>query len=185
MVTCLKCSAENPKHAKFCTDCGISLYSLKSGDIRENVCFGADKRGRDYSGFISFGSFLIIVGIVFTVNRNVFSDLLGWFDKLANKKVLIRPPEELITSITLFFGLIGLSNFFIAVLKFALNRHSRNFLAESLGSIALIFFAYLINLFNNNVLGFRVVFGIEVVVCGLLIIVYSVLRHLLYKQNRN
>ncbi len=79
MVICSKCGAENQEHAEFCSDCGVSFYSLTRRDAREDACFGADKRGRDYMGFISFGSFLIIIGIVITVNPNVFSNLLVWF----------------------------------------------------------------------------------------------------------
>jgi hypothetical protein len=185
MVTCSKCGVKNPEHAKFCAACGVSLYSLKQGNIRDNTCFGADKRDRDYSGFISFGTFLIIIGIVFAVNNNVFSNLLEWFNQLVNEKVLIRPPETLINSVTLFFGLSGLSNFFVAVIKFIVNRHSKNLLSECLSSVALILFAYLINLFNNNMLRFRMVLGIEIVVCGLFIILYIVLRHIIYKKNGN
>lgn len=183
MVTCSKCGTENQKNAEFCIDCGVSLYSLKRRDVREDRCFGADKRGRDYMGFISFGSFLIIIGIVITVNSNVFSNFLVWFEQLTNEKVWIRPPEELITSSTLFFGLIGLSNFFLATLRFIVTRSKRRVLTEFLSGFALIFFAYLIRLYNNYVLRLRMVLAIEVVVCGLIIIFYSILRYILYKHN--
>jgi len=177
MITCSKCGTKNQEHAEFCTDCGVSLYSLQRRDVRENVCFGADKRGRDYMGFLSFGSFLIIIGIVITANSNVFSNFLVWLKQLTNERVWIRPPEELIISVTLFLGLIGISNFFIAALRFVINRSRRHGLIEILSGFALIFFAYLINLYNNHVLRLRMVGAIEVIVCGLLIILYSILWH--------
>ncbi len=182
MVTCSKCGTKNHAHAEFCTDCGFSLYSLKKRDVRENGCFGADKRGRDYMGFLSFGSFLIIIGIVITVNANVFSNVGVWLKQLTNERVWIRPPEELITSFTLFLGLSGISNFFMAALRFVGNRSRRHVLIEVLSGFALIFFAYLINQYNNHALRLRMVGAIEIIVCGLLIILYTILRHIFYNR---
>jgi len=183
MVTCSKCGTKNQKQAEFCTNCGVSLFSPKRSEIRKDKCFGKEKRDRDYMGFISFGSFLIIIGIIISVNTSVFSNFLVWLNQLTNGKVWIRPSEDLITSVTLFFGLLGISNFFIAALKLIFNRSKRRGLSDIFSGIALILFAYMFNLYNDNVLRLRMILAIEVIICGLLIILYSILWYMFYKPD--
>ena len=80
MVTCSKCGTENREDAKFCVNCGASLYSVKRREMREDVCFGEGKRGRDYLGLVSFGIFLIVIGVVFTVNSKALRVGMHWLN---------------------------------------------------------------------------------------------------------
>lgn len=183
MITCSKCGTKNQGQAEFCTNCGVSLFSPQRDENHEDKCFGKEKRDRDYLGFISFGSFLIIIGIIISVNTSVFSNFLVWLNQLSNEQVWIRPPEELITSVTLFFGLLGLSHFFIAALKLIFNRSKRQGLNDIFSGVALILFAYMLNLYNDNVFRLRMILAIEVIICGLLIILYSILWYTFHKSD--
>ncbi len=143
----------------------------------EETCFGERGRRRDYLGLISFGAFLLIVGIVFIANPNMISDIRSWAEQMANQKDLVRPPEGLIVSGVLFFGLLGVSDFLKAGIRFWVDKSRRRVLAEICSGIALVFFAYLISLYGNNMLAWHMVFAAEAVAVGLLIIVYSIARY--------
>jgi hypothetical protein len=183
MVPCSKCGTKNPEHAEFCTNCGGSLFSSKGNQIPEDKCFGKENSSRDYMGYLSFGSFLLILGLVITTNSNLISDFSVWFTQLINEKNWIRPPEELINSVMLFFGLLGGTNFLIAALRLIFIRRRRQVLSDVLSGFALLCFAYLFNLYNDYVLRFRMVLALEVVICGLLIVLYSIFWYIFHKQD--
>lgn len=90
---------------------------------------------------------------------------------------LVRPTEGLITSATIFFGLIGLSNFFTASIRLTTYKARRQALADILSGVALVLFAYLIYLYGGYALTWQMVLAIEVVIVGLLVILYSVVRY--------
>ena len=189
MATCPKCGAETKEDDKFCHSCGASLEAKtnipqerKSSVQEKDICFGEGERRRDYSGLMSFGIFLLIVGIVFIINPSVFSDFRFWVEKMTSEKVLSRPPQGLITSATLFFGLIGVSDFFVAGVRFMADKRKRRVLVDILSGIALILFSYLIHLYGGHALAWQVVLAIEVVACGLLVVLYSVLLYLFPKK---
>jgi len=176
MVYCIKCGAKNEESANFCVNCGGQLYPEISRVKRETGCFGEDERGRDFLGIVSFGVFILIIGIVFAANPNLVSDFRLWIEQLINEKVLSRPPKNLITSAALFFGLMGSSNFFIGSIRFSSNKIWIKFLSDIITGVALILFAYLIYLYGVYSLTWQMVFAIEAIVCGLLVIIYSIVR---------
>ena len=182
MATCPKCGAEVKEDDKFCPYCGTSLAAKTRAEERHaqerDVCFGEAERRKDYSGLVSFGLFLLIVGIVFVANANIVSDFGLWVEQLTSEKHLLRPPPELITSATLFFGLIGLSNFFVAGIRYMIDRARRRVLSDVLSGIALVSFSYLIHLYGIHALTWQMVLAVEVIACGLLVIAYSAIRYL-------
>lgn len=141
-----------------------------------DVCFGERIRVKDYLGLISFGIFLIIVGIVFIASPNIVSDFSSWVEQMANQKDFVRPPEGLITGAMMFFGLIGLSEFFKAGIRLWIDKSKRKALGGIFSGIALTLFAYLIYLYGDHFLRGYMVLAIEVVAVGLLVILYSVGR---------
>ena len=189
MPTCPKCGAETEKDDEFCRSCGASLAtkttkpSEKESYAQEReICFGEGERRKDYSGLVSFGIFLLIVGVVFVVNPNVVSDFGSWIEKMTKEKTLLRPYQGLIDSATLFFGLIGLSNFFLAGVRFMVNKAMRRVLADILTGVALVLLSFLIYLYGSHVLAWQMVLAIEAVACGLLIILYSLMRYIFPKK---
>lgn len=185
MVTCPKCSAEVKESDRFCPYCGTSLAPKtgkplveEKGRAREReACLGEGRRDRDYLGFVSFGFFLVIVGVIFVANPNIISDFSSWIGQMTGEQALKRPPVRLITSAAIFFLLVGLSNFFLAGIRLLFEKVRRRVLADILSGVALVSFAYLVNLYGGYALTWQMVLAIEAIVCGLLVVLYSAARY--------
>jgi hypothetical protein len=189
MPTCPKCGAEAEKDDEFCRFCGTRLVGETSESLEEEssvrereVCFGEGERRRDYSGLVSFGIFLLIVGIIFLANPKLISDFSSWVKKLSTEKTISRPPLTLINSAALFFGLIGISDFLLAGVRFMAHQRLRRVFVSILSGFALVLFSYFIYLYGEQTITWQMVLAAEVVTCGLLIILYSVLRYLFPKK---
>jgi hypothetical protein len=189
MATCPKCGAETGKDDEFCRSCGAPLRveasrpAEKESYAREReVCFGEGERRRDYSGLVFFGIFLVIVGITFVANKNIVSEFRTWTEGMNTQKTLVRPPQGLINSATLFFALVGASCFFMAGVRFMTDKGMRRVLTDVLSGLALGFFAYLIFLYGRHELAWQMVLAIEVIAVGVLVIVYSLARYLFLKR---
>lgn len=188
MPTCPKCGTETEKDDEFCRFCGTRLVAETSEPLEKEtsvqereVCFGEGERRKDYSGLVSFGIFLLIVGVVFLANPNVISNFSSWVEQMTTAKKLSRPTQGLIDSATLFFGLIGLSNFFLAGVRFMVHQRLRRVLTDILSGVALALFSYFIYLYGSHVIAWQMVLAAEAVTVGLLVILYSVLRYLFPK----
>jgi uncharacterized membrane protein YvbJ len=188
MPTCPKCGAETEKDDEFCRSYGSRLAAETSEPLEKEspaqereVCFEGERR-RDYSGLISFGVFLLIVGIIFLANPTLISDFNSWVKKLSTDKTISRPPLTLINSATLFFGLIGISDFFLAGVRFTAHQRLRRVLTNILSGVALVLFSYFIYLYGGRTLSWQMVLAAEAVTVGLLIILYSVLHYLFPKK---
>jgi len=146
-----------------------------------DVCFSERKRGRDYFGLVSFGIFLLVVGVVFMANPNIPADFQLWVEQMSYAQDFVRPPEGLMTSAILFFGLIGVLDFFQASLRFWFDRSKRRMLVDILSGIALVLLAFLIYLYSNHSIEWQMVIAIEVVAAGLLVMLYSIIRYIYLK----
>lgn len=190
MATCPKCGAKTDESDVFCRSCGASIPVKTDKPYKEETyvrergeCFGEVERPRkDYLGLVSFGIFLLIVGIIFIANPNLISQFSSWVEQMAKEKVVKRPPTELIFSATLFFGIIGTSDFLIAAIRFLTDKSKRRVLVDILSGIALILFAYLLHLYGNHAISWHVVLAAEAVACGMLIILYSGICYLFPKR---
>lgn len=145
------------------------------------TCFSMGLRKKDYLGLVSFGAFILIVGIVFVANPNLISDLSSWIEQMTDEQHLIRPSEGLVSSAILFFTLIGLSNFFEAGIKLWIVKARRRVLADILSGVALVLFAYLIHLYGSYALTWQIVIAIEAIAVGLLVVLYSIARYIFLK----
>jgi len=153
-----------------------------TGQERE-TCFSVGFRERDYLGLVSFGIFLLVVGMVFVASPNIVSDFSLWIEQMTTAQDLIRPPEGLILGAITFFGLMGASDFFKAAIRLRIARSRRRVLTDMLSGIALVLFAYLIFLYGSHVLRWQMVLAIEAVAVGLLVILYSVIRSALSRKS--
>jgi hypothetical protein len=83
MIYCVTCGAKNEDEAKICVSCGRPL--VYSGRLDKNVsqpremCFQGRHEKRDHIGLISFGTFLLLVGIFFTFIPNLASQIESFF----------------------------------------------------------------------------------------------------------
>jgi hypothetical protein len=185
MPTCPKCGAEVEKGVEYCRSCGTRLITEtgrpleKEGPAREReVCFGEGERRTDYSGLVSFGILLLVVGIIFLANPSLISDFRFWIETMTTRKSLLRPPLALIDSAALFFGLVAISNFVMVVVRFFAHERMRRVLADILSGVALALFSYFIYLYGTHTFAWTMVLAAEAVTVGLLVILYSVLRYL-------
>jgi hypothetical protein len=194
LETCPKCGKETGKDDQFCQFCGASLKVDMETPVKPaeqadeqkytsepEYCFGEHERYADYTGLVSFGIFLLIIGIIFVANPNIFSQLNSWTNKMSQAQKLLRPPAGIINSAVLFFALVGLSDFFVSGIRLVTHRRRRRALRDVFSGVAVITFSYLVYLYGQRTLVWQVALAYEVVAIGLLIIVYALVRHLLIR----
>ena len=184
MPYCERCGAEVGEDQRFCPKCGASIttgVSRRSRDRRirreDDLCFGRES-GRDPLDLLEFGLFLLVVGAVFLSNPDILTELIDWARLMADMGTPIRPPAPLISGATLFFGLIGLSNLFTAVVRMLMDKVWRRILPDLLSGAGFLAFAYLITLYAKEAITFTNVLAIMVIIFGALVVLYTVLRNI-------
>ncbi|MBS7657231.1 MAG: zinc ribbon domain-containing protein [Candidatus Bathyarchaeia archaeon] len=187
MPYCPRCNAETKEGDKFCVYCGAPLATetLKPAERRSYVrerdtCFGEEEK--DYLGLVSLGFFLLAVGITYTLNTNIIEDFRFWIEELSLRKTIVEPPSGLIFSATIFFGSSGIFSFIKAIVRIATNDIKRRILADIFSGLALLLFAYLIKLYGTGALSWQTALGTEIIVCGLLVALYSIISSLLRRR---
>jgi hypothetical protein len=122
-------------------------------------------------------------------NPSVPAGLVDWVTLMADLSAPIRPQASLISSATLFFGLIGFSNLFTAVARVLMDKVWQRILPDLLagagflrilpdllagaGFLAL---AYLVSLYAKGAITFTNVIAVEAIVFGVSVVLYAVLR---------
>lgn len=142
-------------------------------------CFGQRRKTKDYIGVLSFGIFVIVVGVILITNPNLFSEIGTWVEQMTDKGTVVRPPDGLIFSGAVFFGLMGVSNFIKVALRLAVDSSRRTALSEMHSGVALVCFAYFLHLYSNYGISWQLTLALEIVAIGLLVISYSALRLML------
>ncbi|MCK5632074.1 hypothetical protein KAH85_05920 [Candidatus Bathyarchaeota archaeon] len=142
-------------------------------------CFGQRRKTKDYIGVLSFGIFVIVVGVILITNPNLFSEIGTWVEQMTDKGTVVRPPDGLIFSGAVFFGLMGVSNFIKVALRLAVDSSRRTALSEMHSGVALVCFAYFLHLYSNYAISWQLTLALEIVAIGLLVISYSALRLML------
>lgn len=185
MPYCDKCGAEVKEGDQFCPRCGASVKVEGTRRIRrvyrrtreDDLCFGGEETRRDPLSAVNFGLFLLAVGVVFTLNTNIVSQIVSWFELLIEHEMLTRPPAELIDSGALFFGLLGLSNFATAGIRVVVDKVWRRILPDFMAGVGLLAFAYLISRYAAYAISWTTVLAAEAMVFGALVILYALLRN--------
>ena len=72
MVTCINCGTKNKEDAKYCSSCGVSMLKKEPNFTKErDKCFGEEEK--DPLGWLSFGFFVLVLGIVFVGSMTIMS----------------------------------------------------------------------------------------------------------------
>jgi len=171
MPYCRKCGAEYQEGAKFCTKCSSSI--TEEWRPPRDECFGEKKQETDYIGLVSFGIFLLVVAYLFLTNPWLGEEIVSFFTNLFDGKFL--PSGELIYVFTLFLILIGASSFVTAGIRAAIKQPFKKSLSDVFGGVAFITFAYLVNRYNQGVLDWQIALVIEIIIIGILIILYGII----------
>jgi len=187
-VRCPKCGTENDHEVAFCVYCGSLLPDHAgippsptapqapkiSGALKPMppVARAFPERRPDFVGLIGLAFFLLIVGIVFTLNTNLLNDFRSWWDLLVAGGLLVRPPDGIIVSGILFFGLLGLSNFLTSGLRWILDRGRFGALARVLAGVAFLSLALLTWRYSMRAIAGSLVISIWTAVLGTFLVVY-------------
>jgi len=186
-VRCAKCGTENNDEVAFCVYCG-SVLPGNGGEVpapapTRPVAPSAVKpippgvrepseRHPDFVGLIGVAFFLLIVGIVFTLNTNLLTDLRLWWDRILPNGISVRPPEGIIMSGIVFFGLLGLSNFLTSGLRWILDRSRFGALARILAGVGFLSLALLTWRYSLFVINGSQVISTWTAVLGTLLVIY-------------
>src|SRR2546422_10415305 len=187
-VRCPKCGTENDAEVAFCVYCG-SLLPDRAGTppaptappaphtspaLKPNppVARAFPERRPDFVSLIGVAFFLMIVGIVFTLNTNLLNDLRSWWDLTVPGGLFVRPPEGIVTSGILFFGLLGLSNFLTSGLRWILDRNRFGALARVLAGFGLFSLALLTWRYSMRAISGSLVISIWTAILGTFLAIY-------------
>lgn len=180
MSFCSKCGAQADADAEFCESCGASLRTgprrRRTRRVRRDrdLCFSAEPQG-DSLGVVEFGLLLLTVGVVFYLNSGVFSEFISWIQGMGDAGAYIKPPASMMNSVVTFFGLTGASNFLTAIMRLQIDRTPWRIISDVFAGIALLVFAYLINLHFSGAMTWMVALAYEAIVVGILVIAGALL----------
>lgn len=179
MTKCAECGTENKDEAKFCMSCGVAFQS-KPGVAQAAPPAPAPPPppparkppAPDPLGLVGLAFLLVILGVVFILNPDVFNQLFGWVREMSAKGVAFRPPEALIGSATLFWALTGVSGFGMAFLRLSVQRLWVRSLADVFSGVAQIVLAALLGLYGAKLMTSSEVIAVEAIAVGILLFVY-------------
>jgi len=126
----------------------------------------------DLIGLLSFGFFLVIVGVVWALNPNVFVQFFSWVGSISGSASIPRPPDPLIWSAALMFGLGAASGYFTTFLRATAMRQRGRAFGDFLSATGTLVLAVLLSAYASRVLSGWAVVGLEVATVGFLIFVY-------------
>lgn len=176
MKKCPTCETENTDEAKFCMSCGSPYPSTQAAPepaVPPPPPPPPPPRPQpDPLGLVGFAFFLVILGVVFITNSQVFNQLFSWLAGMGKQGVAFRPPDGLISSAALFWALAGVSGFGMAFLRLSLQRLWVRALADVFSGVGEIVFAALLTLYGSQLMTSSEVLAVEVIVVGVLLFVY-------------
>jgi len=141
----------------------------------QDECFGTPRPTKPEPGppgAVSFAFFLIIVGVVFLANPGLFTDFETWVKSFTPTGGVPRPPDSMILSAITFFIVAGIFDFITAGIRYALKARPRKVLSDVMTGIAWIVLAGFTSLYLGRSISGPVVVASELVVIGVMIIVY-------------
>ncbi len=165
---CAVCGTTNSDDLRFCVYCGASLPGVPM-DVSEP---GIAAPVAEPEPEIEAPRVMLILGVLFYMNQNLVTDLRVWWDQLVAGQILVRPPEGVITSGVVFWGLIGVTKIILAPARWVVRRTKIHTLGAVLGGIGTIAFAYLLTRYAaRDFTGWQVA-GYEAGVIAFLLVIY-------------
>jgi hypothetical protein len=188
-VRCPNCGTENKADVAYCVYCGTALAEKApeapvpappSTLTNEAIISAAVKpiprdireRAPDFVALIGVAFFLLVVGIVFTLNGNILNDFQAWSNLIQANSLFSRPPDGIIVSGEQFFALLGLSNFLTAALKWTLDRNRFGALARVLAGTGFVVLALLLTRYAIRAVSGQLIISLWVAVLGALLVTY-------------
>ncbi len=188
MPICPSCGQVNREGANFCAFCAAPIARPAGpgpappapappppAPPAQDECFGTPKppvREPGPPGAVGFAFFLITVGIVFLANPGLFTDFETWVKTFTPTGGIPRPPDSMIVSAIVFFAAAGVFDFVTTGIRFAMKARPRKVLSDAMTGVAWVVLAAFTALYLWRLISGPVVIALELVVIGLLIIVY-------------
>jgi len=188
-MRCDACGTMNKETSRFCLYCGAPLTTVgaeaapatlpppavappapRAGPPRP--VYVPRPRAPDFVGLFGVAFFFLVLGVVFYLNGNVLTELRRWWDQILAGRAAFRPPEGVIVSAGLFWGLLGVSNFGIAFLRWFFTRSRIRTLGALLGGIAMVTFSYFLYRYSLRDMSGSLVVSLETAVIAVLLFVY-------------
>ena len=190
-MRCDACGTMNKDTSRFCLYCGASLTTIgaetapptstpappaptppipRAAPLRP--VYVPRPRYPDYVALFGVAFFLLVLGIVFYLNGNLLTELRRWWDQVLVGRGAFRPPEGVIVSAGLFWGLLGVSNFGIAFLRWLFTRSRIRTLGALLGGIAMVMFSYFLYRYSLRDMSGSIIVALEAGVIAVLLFVY-------------
>ncbi len=193
-MRCDACGTMNKETSRFCLYCGASLTSttpegsaasaapspstnpapppIAPRAIPARPAYVPRPRTPDFVGLFGVAFFFLVLGIVFYLNGNLLTELRRWWEQILAGRGAFRPPEGVITSSGLFWGLLGVANFGVAFLRWFFTRSRVRTLGALLGGIAMVTFSYLLYRYSLRDLSGSLVVSLEAGVIAVLLFIY-------------
>ncbi len=191
-MRCDACGTMNKETSRFCLYCGASLTTAgteaapvtpantaspapppplpRAAPLRP--VYVPRPRTPDFVGLFGVAFFFLVLGVVFYLNGNLLTELRRWWDQILAGRAAFRPPEGLIVSAGLFWGLLGVSNFGIGFLRWFFTRSRIRTLGALLGGIAMVTFSYFLYRYSVRDMSGSLVVSLEAAVIAVLLFVY-------------
>lgn len=141
------------------------------------------RRNKAYFDLISFGGFLIIVGLTFFLYPDIPLEIRVLFETLSEKHVF-RPSPYLSEAAAIFFTMIGILNFVIGGMRLTAGWSWQRSLQDAFWGIALVFLGYLIWLYSEGTIGGWLVWPTFLIVAGILVAVNGLIRYYYAPRER-
>ena len=188
-MRCDACGTMNKDTSRFCLYCGAPLTTSGAEAAAPPTAPPAPSapvphassvrpmymprpRPPDYVGLFGVTFFLLVLGIAFYLNGNLLTELRRWWDQVLAGRGAFRPPEGVIISAGLFWGLLGVSNFGIAFLRWFFTRSRIRTLGAILGGIAMVMFSYFLYRYSVRDMSGSLVVALEAGVIAVLLFIY-------------
>ena len=178
-VRCPKCGTENDDEVAFCVYCGSLLPDHASAPTPAAPAPTAPSAASALRpmpaaarALIGVAFFLLILGLVFTLNTNLLNDFRSWWDLIVPGGLFVRPPDGIVRSGLLFFALLALSNFITSGLRWVLDRNRFGALARVLAGLGFVSVAILTWRYSLRAVSGSLVVSIWTAILGVLLVIY-------------
>jgi len=149
------------------------------------------RRSKAYFDLISFGGFLIIVGLIFFLYPDIPSAIRAFFEALSEQRrfpVLSEPRfRPLPEAAAIFFAMLGILNFLMAGIRLVARWPWQRSLNDASWGIALVFLGYLIWLYSisgGGVISGWLIWPTFLIVAGILVAVNGLIRYYYAPRER-
>ena len=191
-LLCSKCGTKVLNPASFCTECGQqldqSVYEATPKVQPTDLCFGEKPKERDMMGLMSFGVFLVIVGLIYVTTPKLDVEIVAFFRSFNLVQIMpniyLPTPSEtfpiLYFAIAKFCVIFGIFQIIILILEFVI-KASINKRAETISGIVFWlgagYLAYQLSIgsivWSQNISMLIVLIGVAIVLRGLVHITFK------------